>query len=125
MLGPSHHLLRVVLLRVQTQVPRHQTTLPTILDPCLGIHDAIPSPRRLHKLGVLLFENLEVALRFPVPDGVGGEDEVHFLKGALVGFGVESPDNDNGGGIDGAEKIESLFVEGGEDCGEKEDLVDR
>ena len=78
--------------------------------------------RRLHELGVLLLENLEVALGFPVPDGVGGEDEVHFLEGALVGFWVEGPDDDDGGGVDGAEEVEGLFVEGGEDGGEQEDL---
>ena len=78
--------------------------------------------RRLHELGVLLLEDLEVALGFPVPDGVGGEDEVHFLEGALVGFRVEGPDDDDGGGVDGAEEVEGLFVEGGEDGGEEEDL---
>lgn len=125
MLGSRHHFLRVVLLGVQTQVPRNQTTLPPILKPRLGIDDAVPPLCRLHKFGVLLFEDLEVALRFPVPDGVGGEDKVHFLEGALVGFGVEGPDDDDGGGVNGAEEVESLFVEGGEDCGKEEDLIVR
>ena len=77
---------------------------------------------RLHELGVLLLEDLEVALGFPVPDGVGGEDEVHFLEGALVGFWVEGPDDDDGGGVDGAEEVEGLFIQGFEDGGKEQDL---
>ena len=116
------HLLVSIFLRVEAHVPRHQTPLPPALQTTLGIHDAVAPLRRLHELGVLLLEDLEVALGFPVPDGVGGEDEVHFLEGALVGFRVESPDDDDGGGVDGAEEVEGLFVEGGEDGGEEEDL---
>ena len=78
--------------------------------------------RRLHELGVLLLEDLEVALGFPVPDGIGGEDEVHLLEGALVGFRVEGPDDNDGGGVDGAEEVKGLFVEGLEDGREQEDL---
>lgn len=117
------HLLHVILLRVQAHVPRHQTPLPAALEATLGVYDAVAPLRRLHELGVLLLEDLEVALGLPVPDGVGGEDKVHLLKGALVGFGVEGPDDDDGGGVDGAEEVEGLFVEGGEDGGEEEDLV--
>ena len=116
MLAPVH-LLVTKLLGLQTHIPRHQTPLPTALEPGLGVHDAVAPLRRLHELGVLLLEDLEVALRFPVPDGVGGEDEVHFFQGALVGFGVEGPDDDDGGGVDGAEEVEGLFVEFRKDGG--------
>lgn len=123
MLDPRHHLLILILFGLQIQIPRHQTALAAALDPCLGIHNAAAALRRLHQFGVLLFEDLEVALGFPVPDGVGGEDKVHFLEGALVGFGVEGPDDEDGGDVDGAEEVEGLFVELGEDCGEEKDLV--
>ena len=116
------HLLVSIVLRVEAHVPRHQTTLPARLHAGFGIHDAVAPLRRLHELGVLLLEDLEVALGFPVPDGVGGEDEVHFLEGALVGFRVEGPDDDDGGGVDGAEEVEGFFVEGGEDGGEQQYL---
>lgn len=116
------HLLLSVILGVEAHVPRHQTPLPAALQTALRIHDAVAPLRRLHELGVLLLEDLEVALGFPVPDGVGGEDEVHFLEGALVGFRVEGPDDDDGGGVDGAEEVEGLFAEGSEDGGEEEDL---
>lgn len=116
------HLLLAIVLCVEAQVPRHQTPLPAALEPALRVHDAVAPLRRLDELGVLLLEDLEVALGLPVPDGVGGEDEVHFLEGALVGFRVEGPDDDDGGGVDGAEEVEGLFVEGGEDGGEEQDL---
>ena len=121
-LGPIYRLLVRILIRLQTHVPRYQAALSAPFDPCLGIHDAVATLRRLHQFGVLFFEDLEVTLRFPIPDGVGGEDEVHFLEGALVGFGVEGPDDDDCDGVDGAEEVQGLFVEFGEDCREKEDL---
>ena len=122
MLEPRLHLLRIILLGLQTEIPRHQTALPAALDAGLGIHDAVAPLRRLHQFRVLLLEDLEVALGVPVPDGVGGEDEVHFLEGALVGLRVEGPDDDDSGGVDGAEEVERLFIEVGEDGGQEEDL---
>ena len=116
------HLLVAIFLGFEAHVPRHQTSLPPALETALGVHDAVAPLRRLHELGVLLLEDLEVALGFPIPDGVGGEDEVHFLEGALVGFRIEGPDDDDGGGVDGAEEVEGLFLEGGEDGGEEKDL---
>ena len=76
----------------------------------------------MHQFRVLFFEDLKITLSFPIPDGVGGEDEIHFLEGTLVGFGVEGPDDDNGGGVNGAEKVKSLFLELSEDCGEEKNL---
>lgn len=110
-------------VRIQAHIARNQAALPPIRIPSLGIHDAVASMSGLHQLRVLLLEDGEVALGFPVPDGVGGEDEVHFLEGALVGFGVEGPDYEDGGGVDGAEEVEGLLVELFEDCGEEKDLL--
>lgn len=117
------NLLHIILLRIQAHIPRHQTPLPATLDARFGIHDAVAPLRRLNELGILFLEDLVVALGLPVPDGVGREDEVHLLEGALVGLGVEGPDNDDGGDVDGAEEVKGLFLEGGEDGGEEEDLV--
>ena len=96
--------------------------MSTALDPSLGVHDAVAPLRRLHQFRVLFFEDLKVTFSFPIPDGVGGEDEVHFLEGALVGFGVEGPDDNNGGGVNGAEEVKGLFLELSEDCGEEKNL---
>ena len=115
-------LLIPVLLGFQAHVPWHQTALPAALDTRLRIHDAVAPLRRLHQFWVLLLEDLVVALGIPVPDGVGGEDEVHFLECALVGFGVEGPDDEDGNDVDGTEEVEGLFVEFGEDRGEEKDL---
>jgi len=111
-----HTLLKP--LGIQAHIPRHQTALPSLL----GINYAIPPPGRLHELGVLFLQNCKVLLGLPIPDAVGGEDEVHFFEGALVGFGVEGPDDDESGGVDGAEEVEGFFLEGGEDGWEEEDL---
>lgn len=78
--------------------------------------------RGLHELRVLLLEDLVVLLGLPVPGGVGGEDEVHLLEGALVGLRVEGPDDEDGEDVDGAEDVEGLFFEGFEHGWEKEDL---
>lgn len=108
------------LLRLKRHVPRHQT--PTPQSAMLRINHAVSPLGRLDQLRVLLLEDLVVLLGLPVPDGVGREDEVHFLEGALVRFGVEGPGGDDGQGVDGAEEVEGLFVELVEDGGEEEDL---
>ncbi len=118
-----HHLIRPLLairFRIQAKTPRHQTRPPR--QPRLGIRDAMPPLRSLHEVRVLLLEDLEVLLGLPVPGGVGGEDEVHFLEGALVGFWVEGPDDEDGEGVDGAEDVEGFFAQGFEHGWEEEDL---
>lgn len=87
------------------------------------INNTTTSTGRLHQLRILLLEDGVILLGFPIPDGVGSEDEVHFFEGALVGFRVESPDYDYGGGVDGTEEVEGLFVELGEDGWEEEHLI--
>lgn len=54
----------------------------------LGIEDGVAALSSLDELGVLLLEDLEVPLGFPIPDAVGCEEQVHLLKRALVGLGV-------------------------------------
>ena len=96
--------------------------MSTALDPSLRVYDAVAPLSRLHQFRVLFFEDLKVALSFPIPDRVGGEDEIHFLEGALVGFGVEGPHDNDGGGVNGAEEVKSFFLELSEDCGEEKNL---
>ena len=78
--------------------------------------------RRLHQIRILLLEDGEVPLRFPVPDAVGGKQQVHFLEGALVGFRVEGPDHGDGNGVAGGEDVEGLLADGGEHDGAEEGL---
>ena len=119
----THLLIRIIIpfrLRIQAQIPRHQARSP---DSGLGIDDAMPPLGRLHELGVLLLQDLVVLLRLPVPGAVGSKHQVHFLEGALVGFGVQGPDNEDGECVDGAENVEGLFVELGEHGRKEQDLL--
>ena len=122
----SNVLARVALimllkrLGIEAHIARHETAAADATG--LRVHDGMAPLGGLHELGVLLLEDGEVALGFPVPDGVGGEDEVHFLEGALVRFGVEGPDDDERGGVDGAEDVERFFVQGREHGREQEHL---
>lgn len=69
------------------------------------------------EIRVLFLEPLEVLLGLPVPDRVAGKHQIHLLKCPLVRFRVQGPDDDNAEGVDGAEDIQSLFVEFLEDGG--------
>ena len=117
------HRLSLLSIDIEAHIPGYQAPLAPTIGTSLGVDNAVAALGGLDELGVLLFEDGEVALGFPVPDGVGGEDEVHFFEGALVCFGVEGPDYDDGGGVDGAEEVEGFFVEALEDCGEEEHLL--
>ncbi len=114
------HRLTSLSIDIQAHVPRDQASLAAIAT-VLGIADAVTTAS-LEEFGVLLLEDGEVSLGFPVPDGVGGEDEIHFFEAALVGFGVEGPDHYECEGVDGTEEVERLFVEFFEDCGEEQHL---
>ena len=119
----SHKLVRTILpirLGVEAQVPWHKAGTSRYSG--LRIHDAVASLRGLDKLGVLFLEEIVVLFRFPVPGGVGSEDEIHFFQSALVGLGVECPDDDDGEDVDGAEDVEGFFVKFGKHGGEEENL---
>ena len=89
---------------IQTHIPRRHNTAALPLDlASLRINDRVAALSSLDELRVLLLEDLKVALSLPVPDGVGGEDEIHLLERALVGFWVERPDDNDRSGVDGAE----------------------
>lgn len=76
----------------------------------LGIEDGVAALSSLDELGVLLLEDLEVALSLPVPDAVSCEEQIHLLKSALVGFGIQGPDHGNCDYVGGGKNIISLFV---------------
>lgn len=87
----------------------------------LRVEDRVAALRSLDKLGVLLLENTEVALGLPVPWAVSGEEEIHFLKSALVGLRVQGPHHGKGDEIGGGEDVVRLFIEslehdGAEEC---------
>lgn len=75
---------------------------------------------RLYKILVLFLENSKVALCFPVPDTIGCKEEVHFFKGALVGFWVEGPNHRDGDDVAGGEDVVCFFFEGLEHYGAEE-----
>lgn len=75
---------------------------------------------RLNKIRVLFLHNSEIALSFPIPDVIGCKEEVHFFKGALVGFWVESPDHRDSDDVAGGENVICFFVEGLEHYGAEE-----
>lgn len=107
---------------IQAHIARYQATLSSIDVTGLGINDAVAAVGSLYELGILLHEDGKVLFGFPVPDGVGREDEVHFFECTLVRFGVEGPYDDDRGRVDGTEEVEGLFVEFFEDGGEEEHL---
>ena len=81
----------------------------------LWVDDGMAALGCLDERWVLLLEQLEGALGFPGPDAVRCKDKVHFFQGALVGFGVESPDHGDGNDIGGTENVVGLLSEGFED----------
>lgn len=65
-------------------------------------------------------ELLEVLLCVPVPGSIGGEEEVHFLEGALVGLGVERPNHGERDGVRDTENVKGLLADGLEHDGAEE-----
>ena len=76
----------------------------------LRVDDGVAALGSLDEVGILFLEDGEVLLGFPVPDAVGGEEQVHFFESALVGFGVEGPDHGDGDEIAGGKDVEGVFV---------------
>lgn len=103
-------------IRVQAHAPSDTA----LTDTMLGIDDRVTARSSVGDLRILLLEDGEVALGFPVEDAVRGEEEVHLLKGALAGLGVESPDHGEGDDVAGAEDVVSLFAERFEHDGAEE-----
>ena len=113
-----HRLDRPMPTLRTVQTCHRQTAAPLRI---LLVHDA-SAPRRLYELRVLFFQNREIPLGFPVPDGVGGEDEVHFFKGPLVCLWVEGPDHGDGDGVTDAEDVKRFLVDGTKHDWTKESL---
>lgn len=84
------------------------------------IDDSSAAPNAPHKLRVLFLETGKILLRFPRPDAVAGEHEVHLFKSALVRFGIQRPDDEYAEDVDATENIECFLVEAVEDAWEEE-----
>lgn len=105
---------------VQAHVPGH-AALPSRLGKTrLGVDDRLAALGGLHELGVLLLEDREVLLGLPIPDAVGGEEEVHLLEGALVRLGVQAVDHGQRDDVGDAEDVIRLLLESFEDDGKDE-----
>ena len=94
---------------IQAHAPRNTSLLR---QSSLGIDDGMAALGGLDQLRVLLLEERKVPFRFPVPDAVGSEEEVHFFERALVRFGVEGPDHGEGDQIGCGEDVVGVLVQG-------------
>lgn len=65
----------------------------------------------LDEFGILLLEDLEVPLGFPVPDAVGSKEQIHLLKSALIRFRVQGPYHGNGDNVGSREDVVGVFPE--------------
>lgn len=113
-------LVRVFAVGLQSvDIQAHATrnaALPAALgQTSLWVNDRLATLSSLDKLGVLLLENGEVLLGFPIPDAVRGEEKVHFLKSALVGLGVQAVDHGQSNDVGDTEDVVSLLLESLED----------
>lgn len=104
-------LINRIMMPVRIRFQAHAPSDTALTNTVLGIDDRVAARSRLSDLRVLLFEDGEIALGFPVENTVGGEEKVHLLEGALVGFGVEGPDHGDGDDVASAEDVVGLFAE--------------
>lgn len=105
---------------VQAHVPGHAALSSGLGETGLGVDDGVAALGGLDELRVLLLEDGEVLLGFPVPDAVRGEEEVHLLEGALVGLGIEAVDHGQSDDVGDTEDVVGLLLEGLEDDGKQE-----
>ena len=74
----------------------------------------------LDKLGVLLLQDSEVLLGFPVPDAIRSKEKIHLLESALVGLGVQAVNHGQRDDVGNTEDVVSLLLKGLEDDGQQE-----
>jgi len=87
---PFESITPPILPPHRSNIQTHAPSPPTSTDsrPHLSVRLTACSGS-LHEKRVLRLQDFEFALRVPGPDGVGGEDEIDFFEGTLIGFGVE------------------------------------
>jgi len=105
---------------IQTHATRHAALPAGLGKTSLGVNDRLAALGSLDELGVLLLEDGKVLLGFPVPNTVGGEEEVHLLKSALVGLRVKAVDHGQSDDVGNTEDVVSLLLESLEDDGKEE-----
>ena len=101
----------MAMMSTSVHIQGHSTGDTARADTMLGVDDGVTASGSVSDLRILLFEDGKAALGFPVEDAVGSEEQVHLLKGALVGFGVESPHHGDGDDVAGAEDVVGFFAE--------------
>lgn len=105
---------------IQAHVPGNTALSSRLGKASLGVDDGVATLGGLDEFGVLLLENGEVLLGFPVPDAVGGEEKIHLLKSALVGLGVQAVYHGQSDDVGNTEDVVSLLLERLEDDGKDE-----
>ena len=107
-------------VHIQAHVPGNAALSSRLGKTSLRIDDRLATLSGLDELGVLLLEDGEVPLRFPVPDAVSGKEKVHLLKSALVGLGIQAVDHGQRNDVGNTEDIVGLLFKGFEDDGKQE-----
>ena len=105
---------------VQAHVSGNATLSSSLWKTGLGVDYGGTALGGLNKLRILFLEDGKVPLSLPVPDAVGGKEQIHFFKCALVGFGVQAVDHGKGNDVGNAEDVIGLLFESLEDDREKE-----
>ena len=112
--------VRIIMVMHRQRVGIHRPAVVRAHHASLRVDDGVTALGGLDEIGVLLLEDGEVALGLPIPDAVGGEEQIHFLERALVGLRVEGPHHGDGDDVAGAEDVVGVLIEGGEDDGQQE-----
>ena len=107
-------------INIQAHVPGDTALSSRLGKASLGVDDRLATLGGLDELWVLLLEDSEVFLGFPIPDAVRGKEKIHLLKSALVGLGVQAIDHGQRDDVGNTENIVGLLLEGLEDDGKDE-----
>ena len=105
---------------VQAHVPGNASLSYSLWEAGLGVDNGGAALSGLNELRILFLEDGKVPLSLPVPDAVGGKEQVHFFKCALVGFGVQAVDHGQGNDVGNAEDVVGLLLKSLENDGKKE-----
>ena len=105
---------------IQAHVPSHAALSSRLGKTSLRVDDRLAALGGLDELGVLLLEDSEILLCFPIPDAVRSKEKIHLLKSALVGLGVQAVDHGQRDDVGNTEDVVSLLLKGLEDDGKEE-----
>ena len=115
---PKSHLLNVTGIFLQTMMAltrsetwfvtsRSKTELTFLISTTMTVFksagDTVTTSRSLNKLWILCYQDLVVLFCFPIPNTIRCEQQIHFLKCALIGFRIQSPDHGDCNDVAGCE----------------------